>query len=90
MPRYLIERDVPGIGNLSDGDIQAMSFKSNTVLAELGPEIQWQQSYVCDDKLYCVYISKNEDLIREHAKRGEFPLTRIIRFDKVVDPATAE
>lgn len=90
MPKYLIERDVPGIGGASDRDLKATAIKSKKVHDELGPEIQWQQSYVCDDKFFCVFISENEDLIREHAERGGFPITRIHRFDNVIDPTTAE
>lgn len=90
MPKYLIERKAPGIGSLSDRDLQALSLKSNRVLEELGPKIQWQHSFVSDDQLCCVYISANEDLIQEHARRGEFPLTRIIEIKSVIDPTTAE
>lgn len=90
MSKYLIERNVPGIGQLSERDIQAIALKSNRVLAEMGPDIQWQHSYVSDDKLYCVYIAKNESLVREHAKRGEFPLNHIYLVNEIIDPTTGE
>lgn len=90
MPKYLIERDAPGLGGLSQRDLQAMALKSNRVLGEVGGGIQWQHSYVTDDKLCCVYISPNEDLIRAHAERGAFPLTRINRIQSMMDPTTAE
>lgn len=90
MPKYLIERDAPGLGDLSERDLQAMALKSNRVLEELGNGIQWQHSYVTDDKLCCVYISPNEELIRTHAERGSFPLTRINRISSMMDPTTAE
>ncbi|HYW35214.1 MAG TPA: DUF4242 domain-containing protein [Balneolaceae bacterium] len=90
MPKYLIERDAPGVGNLSARDLQALSLKSNKVLKEMGDDIQWQESYVSGDKLYCVYIARDEDLIREHAKRGEFPLTNIFPVKTMIDPTTGE
>ncbi len=90
MPKYLIERDVPGLGKLSTRDLQAMAIKSNRVLEEQGPDIQWQHSYVSDDKLYCVYISKDESLIHEHAKRGEFPIKKVYPVKTLMDPTTGE
>lgn len=90
MPKYLIERDVPGLGQSSARDLQAMSMKSNHVLEELGPEIQWLHSYVTGDKLCCVYIASDEALIREHAERGEFPVSRISEVTTIIDPTTAE
>ena len=90
MPKYLIERDVPGLGGLSERDLQAMALKSNRVLNELGADIQWQHSYVSNDKLYCVYIAPDESLIREHARRGEFPLTEIYPVNSLIDPTTGE
>lgn len=90
MPKYLIERDVPGAGNLSERDLKAMSIKSAKVLDELGSEIQWQESYVTDDKIHCVYIARDEDIIREHGKRGEIPITNIFKLSTMIDPTTAE
>lgn len=90
MPKYLIERDIPNAGELSDRDLQAIAIKSNKTHAELGPDIQWHESYVSDDKINCVFVAKNEELIREHAKRGEFPVTRITKINRVIDPTTAE
>jgi cell division inhibitor SulA len=90
MPKYVIEREIPGAGNLTPGDLQGASQKSCSVLRNLGPEIQWVQSYVTDDKLYCVYIAPNEDLIREHAQQSGFPANRISEIKSVIDPTTAE
>ncbi|MGD0826472.1 MAG: DUF4242 domain-containing protein [Desulfobaccales bacterium] len=90
MPKFLIEREIPKAGQLSPADLQAISQKSCQVLRELGPQIQWLQSYVTPDKIYCVYLAPNEDIIREHAKRGGFPANRISEIKKVIDPTTAE
>jgi len=90
MPKYLIEREIPGIGNMTDAQIREASRKSVAVLRELGPEIQWLQSYVTGDKLYCVYLAPDETLIREHAKRGGFPANRISAVRRLIDPSTAE
>ncbi|HEY7408708.1 MAG TPA: DUF4242 domain-containing protein [Gemmatimonadaceae bacterium] len=90
MPRYLIERDLTGAGQLGAEDLRGISVKSCSVLRELGPEIQWVQSFVTDDKLYCVYLAANERLIREHAKRGGFPCNRVSEVRGVIDPTTAE
>jgi hypothetical protein len=90
MPRYLIERDLPGAGQLGEDDLRGISAKSCGVLRELGPEIQWVQSFVTDDKIYCVYIAANERLIREHAKQGGFPCTRVSEVRAGMDPTTAE
>ncbi|UXH79868.1 DUF4242 domain-containing protein [Roseateles amylovorans] len=90
MPKYVIERDIPGAGALSPADLQAVSQKSCAVLQDLGPSIQWQHSYVTDDKLYCVYIAPNEALIREHARIGGFPAERVSRVRRIIDPTTAE
>lgn len=90
MPKYLIERDVPGAGDLSDRDLKALSIKSGSVLDELGPDIQWQESFVTDDKIHCVYIARDEDIIREHGKRGEIPITNIFKIGTMIDPTTAE
>jgi cell division inhibitor SulA len=90
MPKYVIERDLPGAGKLSAQELQAVSQKSCAVLRDLGPQIQWQQSYVTADKIYCVYIAPNEQLVREHARQGGFPANRVSRVASVIDPTTAE
>lgn len=90
MPKYLIERDIPGAGNLSPVELQAVAQKSCGVLGALGPQIQWQQSYVTGDKVYCVYIAPNEDVVREHARQGGFPANRVSRITTIIDPTTAE
>jgi len=90
MPKYVIERNIPNAANLSAEELQAISRKSNDVLSGLGPQIQWLQSYVTEDKIYCVYIAPNPELIREHAERGGFPVDRISEVSGVIDPTTAE
>jgi hypothetical protein len=90
MPKYLIEREMPGAGSLSPQEIQAVSAKSCDILKQLGPQIQWLHSYRTQDKLYCVYIAPDEEAIREHARRGGFPANRISRIQQVIDPTTAE
>jgi hypothetical protein len=90
MPKYVIERELPGAGKLSTDQLQAISQKSCSVLRELGPQIQWVQSYVTDDKIYCVYVAPSEEMIREHAQRGGFPANRISEIKEVIDPTTAE
>ena len=90
MPKYLIEREVPGVGNLSAQDVKGLSQKSCSVLQNMGPQIQWVQSYVTGDKIYCVYIAPNEEMIREHAKQGGFPANRISEIKSMIDPTTAE
>jgi hypothetical protein len=90
MPQFVIERNMPGVGNSSAADLKGASQNSCNVLRDLGPEIQWVHSYVTDDKIYCVYRAPNEDLIREHAKRGGLPADSISRVRTVIDPTTAE
>ena len=90
MPKYLIEREIPDADKLSPQELQAISQKSCTILRSLGPQIQWVQSYVTGDKVYCVYIAPNEELIREHAQQGGFPANRISEIKSVIDPTTAE
>lgn len=90
MPKYVIERDIPGLGTLTDEEIKAISQKSCDVLGELGQKIQWLHSYVTGDKLYCVYLSSGEELIREHARRGGFPANRVSAVRRMIDPSTAE
>ncbi|HEX9919626.1 MAG TPA: DUF4242 domain-containing protein [Pyrinomonadaceae bacterium] len=90
MPKYVIEREVPEAGKLPTEALQAMSQKSCAVLSGMGPQIQWVQSYVTDDKIYCVYIAPNEEVVREHAAQGGFPANRISEIRSVIDPTTAE
>ena len=90
MPKYVIERDIPGAGKLTAQELQAISQKSCSVLNQMGPQVQWLQSYVTGDKIYCVYIAPNEELIREHASQGGFPANRISEIKSVIDPTTAE
>lgn len=90
MPKFIIERDIPEAGKLSPQQLQAISQKSCGVLREMGPQIQWVQSYVTDDRIYCVYIAPDEDAIRKHAQQGGFPANRISRIRSVIDPTTAE
>ena len=89
MPKYLIEREIPGAGKLSPQQLQAISQKSCHVLNKLGPQIQWLQSYVVDDKIYCVYIASNEEMIREHARQGGFPANHISEVRATIDPTAA-
>ncbi|MDE1897818.1 MAG: DUF4242 domain-containing protein [Xanthomonadaceae bacterium] len=90
MPKYVIERDIPGVGKLTATDLQGISAKSCGVLQELGPSIQWVESYVTNDKIYCVYIAPNEALVREHARQGGFPANKVSEVKTVIDPTTAE
>ena len=90
MPKFVIEREIPGAGKLSPQELQAVSQKSCGVLRNMGPQIQWLHSYVTDDKIYCVYIAPNEQAIREHAQQGGFPANRISAIRRVIDPTTAE
>ena len=90
MPKFVIERDLPGAGKLSASDLHDISQKSCGVLREMGPSIQWDHSYVTDDKIYCVYIAENEADVRRHAERGGFPANRISQVRSVIDPTTAE
>ena len=90
MPRYVIEREIPGAGKLSPQELQAISQKSCSVLDQLGPKIQWVQSFVTDDKIYCVYIAPDEAMVREHARQGGFPANAVSEVKTVIDPTTAE
>lgn len=90
MPRYIIERDIPGLGGWTAKQLKAASEKSCCVLRELGPDVQWIHSYVTDDRLYCVYQASGEQIIREHAKRGGFPANRISEVHRIIDPTTAD
>jgi len=90
MPKYVTEREIPGVGSLTAMELQGVSQTSCNVLRKLGPEIQWVHSYVTGDKIYCIYIAPSEDLIREHAKQGGFPVNRISEIKTIIDPTTAE
>ena len=90
MPKYIIERDIPGAGKLSKQELRGISQTSCSVLRQMGPEIQWLHSYVTGDKIYCVYIAPNEEMIREHAQRGGFPANRISEVKTIIYPTTSE
>ena len=90
MPKYIIEREIPGAGNLTAQQLQLISQKSCSVLRDLGPQIQWVQSYVTDDKIYCVYIAPNPEMVREHARQGGFPANSVSEVRAIIDPTTAE
>ena len=90
MPKFVIERELPGAGKLSAQELKDISQKSSGVLNEMGPQIQWIQSFVTDDKIYCLFIAPNEETVREHAQKGGFPANRISEVKLVIDPTTAE
>jgi Nickel responsive protein SCO4226-like len=90
MPKYLIERNLPGAGQLTGTELQQIARKSCAVLHDLGPAVQWIESYVTSDRFYCVYFAPEEALIREHALRGGFPADQVNRISRIIDPATAE
>ena len=90
MPRFVIEREIPGAGKLSPQELQAISQKSCSVLDQLGPKIQWEQSFVTGDKIYCVYIASHEQLVREHPRQGGFPANSVAEVKSIIDPTTAE
>jgi len=90
MPKYIIEREIPGAGSLTAQDLQGISQKSCGILNDMGPKIQWVESYVTDDKVYCVYIAPDEATVRAHAEQGGFPANRISRIRTMIDPTTAE
>ena len=90
MPKYVIERELPGAGDLSAEELQGISQTSCNVLNEMGPQIQWVQSQVTDDKIYCTYIAPNEDMVRQHAAQGGFPANKVSQVRAVIDPTTAE
>ena len=90
MPKFVIEREIVGAGKLPKPELQAISQKSCSVLRELGPQIQWVQSYVTDDKIYCIYISPDEETIRKHAQMGGFPANKISQVRSIIDPTTSE
>ena len=90
MPKYVIERELPGAGKMSPQQLKTIAQKSCGVLREMGSQIQWQQSYVTDDRIYCLYIAPNEEMVREHARQGGFPASRVSRVTAQLDPTTAE
>jgi hypothetical protein len=90
MPKFIIEREIPGVGSMSADELRDVSRKSNKVLADLGPEIQWLHSYATDDKLYCVYIAPSEDIVFEHARCGGFPANSVSQISTVIDPTTGD
>lgn len=90
MPKFVIEREIPGAGKLSPSELQAISQKSCGVLNTMGPKIQWVQSYVTEDKIYCVYIAPDEATVREHATKGGFPANKVSRISTMIDPTTSE
>lgn len=90
MPKYIIEREIPGIGEMSQRDLKAAAMKSKRVTEELGPEIQWVQSYITKNGTHCVYIASGKEIIQEHAKLGEIPVTEISEIETIIDPVTAE
>lgn len=90
MPKYIIEREIPGAGQLSKNDLQQISQKSCCVLKEMGPQIQWLESFVTSDKIYCIYIALDEQSIRTHAEKGEFPANSITEIKTIIDPTTGE
>ena len=90
MPKFVIEREIPQVGKLSPEQLQAVSQKSCGVLRELGPQIQWVQSYVTDDKIYCIYIAPDEEAVRKHAEMGGFPANRVSQVHSIIDPTTSE
>ena len=90
MPKYVIEREVPGAGSMSSEDLRDLSQNSCNVLTDMGPQIQWVQSQVTDDKIYCTYIAPNEDMIRQHAEQGGFPANKVSEVRSIIDPTTAE
>jgi len=90
MPKYVIEREIPGAGKLSAADLKAISNTSCRVLEQMGPHIQWVHSYVAENKIYCVYIAPNEEMVREHAKQGGFPANVVTVVSTIIDPTTAE
>ena len=90
MPKYVIEREIPNVGDLTEEQMLGVAQKSCSVLKNLGPQVQWLESYVTQDKIYCVYIAPNEAMVREHAKQGGFPANRVSEVKRMIDPTTAE
>ncbi len=90
MPKYVIEREIPGAGSIGPDDMQAISQKSCSVLSELGPQVQWVESFVTDDKIYCIYIAPDKEMVLEHARKGGFPANSVAEVKRMIDPTTAE
>ncbi len=90
MPKFVIEREIPGAGKLTPNDLHAISQKSCGVLSNMGPKIQWLQSYVTDDKIYCIYIAPDAETVREHARQGGFPANSVVQVRSIIDPTTSE
>jgi hypothetical protein len=90
MPEFVIEREIPGAGQMSDAEIQAVARKSVGILKDMGPAIKWLHSYVTGDKIYCVYLAPDEETVREHARRGGFPANRVSAVRRLIDPSTAD
>ncbi len=90
MPKYVIERELPSASKLSPQELRGISQRSCSVLNQMGPQIQWVHSYVTDDKIYCVYVAPNEEMVREHARKGGFPANRVAAVKTIIDPTTAE
>jgi hypothetical protein len=90
MPKYVIEREIPGAGQIGAADMQGIAQKSCSVLSELGPQVQWVESYVTEDKIYCIYIAPNEEMVLEHARKGGFPANSVAEVKRMIDPTTAE
>jgi uracil phosphoribosyltransferase len=90
LPKFVIEREIPGAGSMSTAQLQGVAVKSCSVLRALGPQIQWVQSYVTDNKIYCIYIAPNEEMVREHAQLGGFPANSVAQVRRIIDPTTAE
>lgn len=90
MPKYIIEREIPGVGNLSPAELQAISQKSCSILNEMGPQIRWIESYLTENKLYCVYVAPDEESVQEHAAKGGFPVSRISEVRGMINPDTAQ
>jgi hypothetical protein len=90
MPKYVIERVVPGASNMTPAELKTLSMRSCTVLNQLGPQIQWVHSYVTDNKIYCIYIAANEELVHEHARLGGFPANHVSKVKTIIDPTTSE
>ena len=90
MPKYIIEREIPGAGQMTSAQLKAAATQSNAVLSKLGPQIQWLESYVTGDKLYCVYIAPNEEMVREHARQGGFPANKVSEVKSTIDPTTGD
>ena len=90
MPKYVIEREIPGLGDMTEQELRAVSQKSRSVLTELGTQVQWDHSYVTQDKMYCVYVADSDELVREHARLGGFPANSVSAVSTIIDPTTAE